>query len=394
MNIENNKRNTDEEIVELANNPNILTILETVIQERGFAGTTEIPKLVYLALLTGMLEKPVSLVIKGPSGSGKSFSMNMGKQFIPPAAYKQFEGMSEKALVYLKDLDLKHKHLVIGEAAGMAEGNGRTLLRQLLSEGSVRYATVQSTEKNGLEGSELPTLEGPTGLLMTTTANSLHPEDESRMLSVEVNESPELIEQALLAQALGTNRALAPLNTDAWFGLYDHISQGQKDVVIPFAEEIAKGLPTSHDRIKRDFPHVLSLIKAHALLHSATRGRNEDGAVIANVDDYAAVRDLVNDPISQGLQVAVADTIRAVVEGVISLRKGPYQSVSQTELADFLKRDQSVISRSVKQAIASGYLTDSNPGQGRVSQLVLGDRKLPARSALPELKKPEIVEPA
>lgn len=372
-------------IDELANNPNILNVLETVIRDRGFAGTTEIPKLVYLTLLTGMLDTPVSLVIKGPSGSGKSFSMNMGKQFIPPSAYEQFEGMSEKALVYLKNLNLKHKHLVIGEAAGMAEGNGRSLLRQLLSEGKVRYATVQSTEKNGLEGSELPTLEGPTGLLMTTTANSLHLEDESRMLSVEVKDSPELIEQALLAQALGTNRVLEPLNMDTWFGLYGQISEGPKEVFIPFAVEIAKGLPKSHDRIKRDFPHVLSLIKAHALLHSARRGRNEDGAVIANVDDYAAVRDLVNVPISQGLQVAVADTIRAVVEGVQSLRKGPHQTVSQTALAEHLKRDQSVVSRSVKQAMDLGYLVDQNPGQGRISQLTLGERKLPARLALPEL---------
>ncbi len=392
MTTENTKRNADEAIKDLANNPNILNLLETTVQDRGFAGTAEIPKLVYLTLLSGMLEKPVSLIIKGPSGSGKSFSMNMGKQFIPPDAYEQFEGMSEKALVYLKDLSLKHKHLVIGEASGMADGNGRTLLRQLLSEGKVRYATVQSTDKNGLEGSELPTLEGPMGLLMTTTANSLHPEDESRMLSVEVNDSPELIEQALLAQALGTNRKLAPLNTDAWFGLYGQIVESSKEVVIPFAAEIVRGLPTSHDRIKRDFPHVLSLIKAHALLHSATRGRNGDGAVIANVDDYAAVRDLVNEPISQGLQVAVADTIRAVVEGVQSLQKHQHHSVSQAALSETLKRDQSVVSRSVKQAIDLGYLVDNNPGQGRVSQLSLGERKLPTRSALPELVATELVK--
>ena len=80
--------------------------------------------------------------------------------------------MSEKALVYLPNFDLKHKHLVIGEAAGMAEGGGRTLIRQLLSEGKVRYATVQSTSE-GLEGAELPSLEGPCGLIMTTTATGL-----------------------------------------------------------------------------------------------------------------------------------------------------------------------------------------------------------------------------
>src|SRR5690606_10356843 len=116
-----------------------------------------VPKLVYLTLITNVLDRPVSLLIKGSSGAGKSFSLRMGKQFIPTDAYEEFEGMSEKAIVYL-GLNLKNKHLIIGEAAGMASGEGRTLMRQLLSEGQVRYATVQSTDK-GLKGSELPTLE-------------------------------------------------------------------------------------------------------------------------------------------------------------------------------------------------------------------------------------------
>ncbi len=65
-----------------------------------------------LVFFTGMLGRPCSLVLKGPSGVGKSFSLNAGAQFIPPKAYEQFEGMTEKALIYLKGLDLKHKHLV------------------------------------------------------------------------------------------------------------------------------------------------------------------------------------------------------------------------------------------------------------------------------------------
>ena len=60
-------------------------------------------------------------------------------------------------------------------------------IRQLLSEGEVRYATVQSTA-DGIVGKDLPKVEGPAGLIMTTTANALHPEDESRMLSVHIDE--------------------------------------------------------------------------------------------------------------------------------------------------------------------------------------------------------------
>lgn len=389
--IRTDERSLFDQCGELVTKQSVLDELEREIRKQGFAGPASVPKLVYLTLLTGMQETPVSLVIKGPSGSGKSFSLNAAIQFIPPAAYERFEGMSEKALVYLPNLDLKNKHLVIGEASGMADGNGRTLLRQLLSEGRVRYATVQSTQK-GLVGSELPVLEGPTGLIMTTTATGLHLEDESRMLSVNIDESPDQIAEALMAQALGIRKREDPLDTAPWYALYEFVRNGPKKVEIPFAREIARRLPTTHDRIKRDFPHVLLLIKAHALLHFWNRDGNGE-TVIANAEDYAAVRELVNDSLSQSMAVAVPDGIRLVVEGVEKClgdkERTIYDgsSVSQAKLSEFLDRDQSVISRNVAKAIEQGYLRNENPGQGREAQLVMGERKLPSGSVLPPVEE-------
>ena len=283
---------------ELGFQGSILSRLSMEVAKSGYAGSTNVPELVYLAFFTSMLARPVSLVLKGPSGAGKSFSFNAGKQFIPEEFYEQFEGMSEKALVYLKDLDLKHKHLVIGEAAGMAEGNGRVLLRQLLSEDKVKYATVQSTEKSGLSGETLPELEGPCGLLMTTTANTLFHEDETRMISYNLSESPEQIREALMAQAMGANQNIEPIDVGPWHDFYRLVRKGPRNVKIPFAADIVRSLPVSHDRIKRDFPQVLSLISAHALMHSFDRIWEDDETVVANEDDYSNVHRLVNEPLS------------------------------------------------------------------------------------------------
>jgi len=369
---------------DLAHNPHILGELGKQVTATGFAGPTDVPRLVYLVMLTGMLDRPVSLLIKGPSGAGKSFGLNAGLQFIPAEAYERYEGMSEKALVYLPDLDLKHRHLVIGEASGMADGDGRTLLRQLLSEGKVRYATVQSTE-GGLVGSELPTLEGPTGLIMTTTAMGLHPEDESRMISLTLRESPDQILAALMAQAAGSSKEQEPLDMKPWYALYEYTKLGTKKVAIPYAAEIAKRMPLTHDRVKRDFPQVLSLIKAHALLHSCSRNQTDDGTVIAEPVDYLAVYHLVNEPLSQGLEVAVPDSIRTVVEGVAQIsRKGHAGHISYAKLAEHLHRDISVVSRNVNKAIKAGYLRNENPGQGREANISIGDRKLPNGSVLPK----------
>ena len=374
----------------LARKGSILDVLEDELRGQGFAGSADVPKLVFLSLYTRFFEKPVSLVIKGPSGSGKSYALRCGLQFVPSTAFEEFSGMSEKALIYKSDLNLKHRYLVIGEAAGLSEGTGRAFLRQLLSEGKVRYATVQKT-KDGMVGQELPPLEGPTGLIMTTTANTLHPEDESRMLSYHLDESPERIREALIGQATGFRSERRALDTEPWYALHEFVGRGSLSVDIPYARSLAEKLPLSHFRVQRDFPQVLSLIRAHALMHQFTRDRADGGkVVVANLDDYRAIHDLIADPLAQGLEEAVPKHIRALVEEVKKLQGSTQPtaswdvvSVSQTQLSDALGRDQSVISRSVRKAVGQGYLRDMTPGQGRKATLVLGDRDLPAGAVLP-----------
>ena len=45
----------------------------------------------------------------------------------------------------------------------------------------------------------------------------------------------------------------------------------------------------------RDFGALLTLIRSHALLHQASRSRDQNGRVVATLDDYAVVHDLVAD---------------------------------------------------------------------------------------------------
>lgn len=374
--------------MKLASRESILSAVDEELRLQGFAGPTEIPKLVLLSLYTRFFDQPVSLVIKGPSGSGKSFALHAGLQFVPPDAYEEFSGMSEKALVYLDGVELKHKFLVIGEAAGLAQGEGRAFLRQLLSEGKIRYATVQKTPK-GLVGQELKPIEGPTGLLMTTTANALHPEDESRMLSYNIDESTDRVRDALLKQATGLNSVKPSLDTEPWFQLHEYVRTEGLAVSIPYAEQLANEMPVSHFRVQRDFPKVLSLIRAHALMHRLTREIGTHGEVIATSSDYEAVYNLVEEALAEGLEEAVPDSIRQVVTTVADMADSksglsPWEKgVSQVQLAEKLGRDQSVISRHVRKAIGQGFLTDLTPGQGKKATLILGDRELPSGTVLP-----------
>jgi 5S rRNA maturation endonuclease (ribonuclease M5) len=140
---------------------NILDEFAVELSRIGVVGERHAAKLIYLALTSRLMEKPVSIAVKGPSAGGKSFVVESALKFFPPEAFYALTAMSDRALAYSSE-PLKHRHLVIYEAAGLASDFATYLIRSFLSEGRLRYETVEKT-KEGL----VPRLierEGPTGL--------------------------------------------------------------------------------------------------------------------------------------------------------------------------------------------------------------------------------------
>jgi hypothetical protein len=170
----------------LARAANILDEFAVELSRVGVVGERRAGKLIYLAVTSRLLGRPVSVAVKGPSSGGKSFVVESTLKFFPPAAFYALTAMSDRALAYSGE-PLKHRYLVIYEAAGMASDFATYLIRSLLSEGRLRYETVEKT-KEGL----VPRLierEGPTGSIVTTTSLRLHPENETRMLSLTITDT-------------------------------------------------------------------------------------------------------------------------------------------------------------------------------------------------------------
>jgi hypothetical protein len=354
---------------ELAMAPNILERFAAKLAQSGVAGEVRTAKLLYLAVTSRLLEKPVSIALKGPSSGGKSHVLERVLTFVPESAYYALTAMSERTLAYSEE-PIKHRFLVIYEAAGMSGEFATYLMRSLLSEGRVRYETVEKTSE-GMKP-RLIEREGPTGLIVTTTAVKLHPENETRLLSLTVTDTQDQTRAVMAALAEEADKAA--LNFESWHAFQVWLEGAEHRVWIPYAKILADLIPPVAVRLRRDFGALLNLIRAHALLHQASRDRDAEGRIVATIEDYAAVRELVADLVSEGIEVTVPKTVRETVEAVKRLREDSNgEPVTVVELARELKLDRSAVSRRVRNAKDRGYLRDLEENLRKPSRLVLGD---------------------
>jgi DNA-binding transcriptional ArsR family regulator len=355
---------------ELAKAPNILERFAAELAQSGVAGESRIAKLLYLAVTSRLLEKPVSIALKGPSSGGKSHVVERVLSFAPQSAYYALTAMSERTLAYSEE-PIKHRFLVIYEAAGMSGEFATYLMRSLLSEGRVRYETVEKTSE-GMKP-RLIEREGPTGLIVTTTAVKLHPENETRLLSLTVTDTQEQTRAVMAALADEAGEATPDLAI--WHAFQVWLESAEHRVWIPYARKLADLIPPVAVRLRRDFGALLNLIRAHALLHQASRERDAEGRIIATIEeDYAAVRELVADLVSEGIGVTVPKTVRETVEAVKILREqSKGEPVTVTDLARKLKLDRSAVSRRARNAKDSGYLRDLEDNPRKPSRLIPGD---------------------
>jgi hypothetical protein len=263
---------------------------------------------------------------------------------------------------------LKHRFLVLFEAAGMNGEFATYLIRSLLSEGRLVYEVVEKTS-DGIKPRRIEK-EGPTGLLVTTTAVRLHPENETRLLSLTVTDTAEQTRAVLQAIAAGPR---ADLDLTGWVGLQEWLGLAEHRVVVPYASRLAGLIPPVAVRLRRDFGQVLSLVKAHAILHQQSRERDPDGRVVATYADYAAVRELIADYVAEGVEATVSKTVRQTVDAVDRLTGPDVDAASTTAVAKELRLDKSAASRRVATAVHLGYLRNLEDRKGRPARLQVGD---------------------
>jgi hypothetical protein len=377
---------------DIIKNPNILDLFAGEFC-KVVAGEAANGKLLYLVATSRLFDKTMHAAIKGTSAGGKSEIRKRVLEFFPPENVISFTSLSEKALLYF-DGDFSHKVLSMGEAVATDEQDFQDyLLRELMSEGRLRYPTVQKA------GNELVTItiekEGPVAFLVTTTKNKLHAENETRMLSLEIDDSEKQTKDVLgkVAQVEGLNHTAVQVDHKRWQDFQRWLERGELRVVVPFAGVMTDLIPPAAVRLRRDVGQVLRAIKAHALLHRDQRARDGTGQIVADIElDYEPVRKLMAGIIAEGSGVdvnkAIIETIDAVTKATAALGVG--EGASAQEVAKILKLDKSAAWRRLSAAHHEGFIINLEvrkgmPGKYRATgQTVEPVDILPATAELAE----------
>jgi len=295
---------------ELSQDPTLLHRVIRIIGELGVVGEEENRGLLYLALLSAVTEAPISVLVKGRSSSGKSFLVKSVLKLIPPRGYYELSSMSEKALIYA-DLDFSHRHLVLYEEDGLTNEGVLYLVRTLISEGQIRYLTTEKSPQGKLVSREIAR-PGPTGLITTLTQGLTKEDNETRTLSLYMDDTK--AHTLRVVRALAEREALGggpEVEVAPWHALYTNLPQVA--IVVPFAPAIARllegqNLPEDLTRLRRDFVRFLTLVKVVSLLHHARRKTRGD-ILVATLEDYALAYHLAARPLARSVRTVSPQTL-------------------------------------------------------------------------------------
>lgn len=366
----------------LASKPNILELFRDAIRGCGVVGEETTAATLYLIITTRLLDKPVSAAVKGLSSSGKSFTTEKTVEFFPPEAVIVMTAMSERALVYSKE-EYAHRTLVLYEATALREDAEDNLtayfVRSLLSEGRIEYPVTVRDQKEGGWTTKTIIKEGPTGLIVTTTKTRVHAENETRLLSLNTNDTREQTQAIFKALADESEHGI---DKREWRKLQSWLQTAEHRVTVPFAPQLAGLVPPVAVRLRRDFGAVLALIRAHAILHQLSRDRDREGRIIATIADYAEVRELVAPIIAEGVGSTVSQTVRETVDVVETL--GADQGVMALAVAERLRLDKSTTSRRLHMAADGGYIRNLEDKRGKPGRWVKGDPMPEEADLLPQ----------
>lgn len=351
-----------------------------ILRGNGLVGEERSALVVYIVATSRVLSKPLCLFVKGPSGIGKNFLVDAVFELVPPSEVHTLTSSSSRSWNYLGKR-LSHKIVYVkerNEAAGSVQPT-----RLLISEKELSHSVT--VKRRGRFVQMRCVTKGPIASVSTTTKDRVEVDDETRHISVWLDETPEQTVRIMEA-ALDADQQSNKSKIRVWHEVQRLIEKRAR-VRIAFPEWF-KGLIklVKQDSLwaRRYFRAFLQACKTVALIRSFRRDEKWLKAakkVSVRFSDLAITALIFNSAFTQSIDKADEEDleIQRVIRSISAEKDGA--AVTATDLSRKLDVSPDRAYSLLRKAFTAGAISRANRPTKRNLKTYL---PIEARPFLPE----------
>lgn len=256
-------------------------------------------------------------------------------------------------------------------------------LKHLITEGQLNFGVVDKDEKGKQVARELSATGFPV-IITTSTNPNINPEDESRFIVIELDESDEQTAAIMKHKALNNSKIKS---NDIWvkskndladdFAELKRVARHIQQIIIPFEPKIAQKLPNNR-QMRRDYDKLVRLTRIIAFINYKNRthlisnepehlpvdsfGKTEEfykSILLASVDDFKKALEIAGKSISQTINNTTEKSM-IILEIIKRLATSYLDGVTLNDLEKSSKLAKNTLRDHLRILEESGFLTRDN----------------------------------
>ena len=326
------------------------------LKKNGLVGEEKNALVLYNVMSSRILPHPLNVFVKGRSSSGKNFLIKSVLRLLPKHAIADVTSVSDTAWSYMGDR-LRNKVVYIPErndAVGKIEP-----LRLLISEDQL----IRRVTKNigGKNITKKYVARGPVASISTTTKQQLQIDDETRHISISIDETPEQTLKIAKSYARQTE-GLSENELRTWRMVQRLLEKRMGiEITLPdWFDKVADRLPVGNLRVRRYFPAFIEACRTVCLIRSFQRsGSSKENRLTVDFPDFAMAA-LIFDHVfveSLSLRKGVNESTRHLVDRLSARKDRP---VEAKDVAHKLRVPMQRAHRILRNAAVAGVIKRAN----------------------------------
>jgi hypothetical protein len=346
--------------------PKFFRLFLSALRRERMVGEDRNALVLYIVALSAVLDRPLNAIIKGASSAGKNFLARNVLRLFPEDVIREITSSSKTAWNYSDD-EFKNRVVYLQErndAAGAVHP-----VRLLISEGKlVRTVTVGRTVQKFVA-------EGPIAAISTTTRNLIEVDDETRHISLWVDESAEQTQSVIMGYVSGylprdgesQKPKLTKNEIEVWRQAYALIKARAEEVSITLPEwfkTIGEKTYSGSVVVRRYFPAFVEGCRTIALVRSFHKhGRKSPSQIEVGFDDYAIASLLFEKVFVESLHKSQDENLktRMAVKEISETNDGA--AVDARLLAEHLSVSEDRAYKMLRDAFGAGLISRANKPQ-------------------------------